>query len=186
MNGACIKKTHSAPGESCANGESCTGNSNCVSNICVCPAGTAAHDGQCSPITGDLGPCVEDSQCSGGSICDTLRKICVCPPDHIAVGNICVNVFRSNSKVKPLTTPLRYNQGNFKKYMTPKKKLRCFVNQDCESECTTAKCRCVKSPNNDYGYCKTENILMSPSAISEPLDDSLFDIQFNKNNFGVF
>lgn len=186
MNGACVKKSHSAPGESCVNGELCTGNANCVSNICVCPAGTAAHDGYCSPITGDLGPCVEDAQCSGGSICDVKRNVCVCPPDHIAVGNVCVNVFKSNSKAKLPTTALKLNQGSFKKYMSDKKKLRCFEDQDCETECSTAKCRCVKSPNNDYGYCRTEPILLAPGIISEAMQDSLFDNKFNKNNFGVF
>lgn len=66
-------------GQSCANGETCMGGSNCQSNQCVCPKAMTAQNGICTLITGNLGPCTDNTQCTGGAFCDPIRQLCLCP-----------------------------------------------------------------------------------------------------------
>jgi len=71
------------PGEGCANGESCLGGANCQANLCACPNGMAVKDGVCSFLAGNLGPCSDSTQCTGGAYCDLSRNLCLCPGESV-------------------------------------------------------------------------------------------------------
>ncbi|KAH7728051.1 Protein F48E3.8 b [Aphelenchoides avenae] len=147
VNGVCRNVVTAQPGQSCASGESCTGGSNCRANICVCPSGMGAQNGICKVLTGVLGPCSDNTQCTGGAHCDLERQVCVCPPRQIAVGGICVNLYRSWKHRAP--SRQRKSVGQY-----------CVRDVECQDECPTFRCRCVKAPGAHSGQCRSDHVPM--------------------------
>ena len=109
-----------------------------------------------------------------GHICFQKRIIFVCKfsDDQIAVGNICVSVYRSETRRKPKTASFLGINGERK---LSKRKAKCSSDGECQINCTTERCRCIfatpavtstdSQQLNTSGYCKTDKILLSPGKL---------------------
>lgn len=158
------------------------GGSNCQLNQCVCPKAMTAQNGICTLVTGNLGPCTDNTQCTGGAFCDPIRQLCLCPgiflckilfiilASQIAIGGVCIKVFNKrsltslNEEENQRFFAKQFNdQASFQHIFDGSLSLKdptsllsqnisCAQDEDCLRMC--AFCKCIWNELSQIGFCQ--------------------------------
>lgn len=131
---------HRFLGTKCRVNDVCIGGGECRSGFCRCPENLFEREGRCLratqlPRSAPGESCEQGEMCTGGSICDSDSKTCICAAMHVIVEEVC-----RSKEATPFSLP-----GE-----------SCARGEECSgrSVCLGDSCQCVADHYPEDGYCR--------------------------------